>query len=129
MVWSRAAVVRGLAHWCSTATLPAYANDPKYKKYTQQVEKCLGSFDSVHEWADFISFLKNLLKVCTKLLYADLHDQGRVDFPSIHAVQGDSPQGDCSEATGAVLESRFAHRSSPKSFGRICTYTRCARGT
>jgi hypothetical protein len=41
----------------------AYANDPKYKKYTQQVEKCLSSFDSVHEWADFISFLKQLLKV------------------------------------------------------------------
>ncbi|GJE86225.1 Dopey, N-terminal-domain-containing protein [Phanerochaete sordida] len=41
---------------------PAYANDPKYKKYTQQVEKCLASFDSVHEWADFISFLKQLLK-------------------------------------------------------------------
>ncbi|KAJ3545543.1 hypothetical protein NM688_g5613 [Phlebia brevispora] len=41
---------------------PAYVNDPKYKKYTQQVEKCLSSFDSVHEWADFISFLKQLLK-------------------------------------------------------------------
>ncbi|THG95919.1 hypothetical protein EW026_g5825 [Hermanssonia centrifuga] len=41
---------------------PAYANDPKYKKYTQQVEKCLNSFDNVHEWADFISFLKQLLK-------------------------------------------------------------------
>ena len=43
---------------------PAYVNDPKYKKYTQQVEKCLSSFDSMHEWADFISFLKQLLKVC-----------------------------------------------------------------
>ncbi|EMD42316.1 hypothetical protein CERSUDRAFT_102665 [Gelatoporia subvermispora B] len=41
---------------------PAYASDPKYKKYTQQVDKCLASFDSVHEWADFISFLKQLLK-------------------------------------------------------------------
>ncbi|KAA1471434.1 hypothetical protein DENSPDRAFT_893964 [Dentipellis sp. KUC8613] len=39
-----------------------YASDPKYKKYTQQVEKCLSSFDNVHEWADFIAFLKNLLK-------------------------------------------------------------------
>lgn len=43
-------------------------NDPKYKKYTQQVEKCLSSFDSVHEWADFISFLKQLLKVRLSLL-------------------------------------------------------------
>ncbi|TFY63318.1 hypothetical protein EVJ58_g3324 [Rhodofomes roseus] len=44
------------------STPPAYASDPKYKKYTQQVERCLNSFDSVHEWADFISFLKQLLK-------------------------------------------------------------------
>jgi hypothetical protein len=41
-----------------------YASDPKYKKYTHQVEKCLSSFDNVQEWADFISFLKQLLKVC-----------------------------------------------------------------
>ncbi|KAF9786711.1 Dopey, N-terminal-domain-containing protein [Thelephora terrestris] len=39
-----------------------YASDPKFKKYTQQVEKCLSSFDNVQEWADFISFLKQLLK-------------------------------------------------------------------
>ncbi|KAI0348103.1 hypothetical protein BDW22DRAFT_1350250 [Trametopsis cervina] len=48
--------------WVSGNVPPAYANDPKFKKYTQQVEKCLSSFDSVHEWADFISFLKQLLK-------------------------------------------------------------------
>jgi hypothetical protein len=41
----------------------AFASDPKYKKYTQQVEKCLNSFDNVHEWADCIAFLKQLLKV------------------------------------------------------------------
>ncbi|KAH9948184.1 Dopey, N-terminal-domain-containing protein [Amylocystis lapponica] len=46
----------------AASTPPAYASDPKYKKYTQQVERCLSSFDSVHEWADFISFLKQLLK-------------------------------------------------------------------
>ncbi|KIY73422.1 hypothetical protein CYLTODRAFT_365976 [Cylindrobasidium torrendii FP15055 ss-10] len=40
----------------------AYAADPKYKKYTQQVDKCLNSFDNVHEWADCIAFLKLLLK-------------------------------------------------------------------
>ncbi|KAG6874376.1 hypothetical protein C0995_015112 [Termitomyces sp. Mi166 len=40
----------------------AFASDPKYKKFTQQVEKCLNSFDNVHEWADFIAFLKQLLK-------------------------------------------------------------------
>lgn len=40
-----------------------FSSDPKYKKYTQQVEKCLNSFDNVHEWADCIAFLKQLLKV------------------------------------------------------------------
>jgi hypothetical protein len=40
-----------------------YASDPKYKKYAQQVDRCLNSFDNVHEWADFIAFLKQLLKV------------------------------------------------------------------
>ncbi|KAG5643542.1 hypothetical protein DXG03_000683 [Asterophora parasitica] len=39
-----------------------FALDPKYKKFTQQVEKCLNSFDNVHEWADCIAFLKQLLK-------------------------------------------------------------------
>lgn len=38
-------------------------NDPKYKKYAQQVEKCLASFETMHEWPDFIAFLKQLLKV------------------------------------------------------------------
>ncbi|KAJ3774387.1 Dopey, N-terminal-domain-containing protein [Lentinula raphanica] len=44
------------------AAQQAFAPDPKYKKYTQQVEKCLNSFDNVHEWADCIAFLKQLLK-------------------------------------------------------------------
>ncbi|TFK56468.1 hypothetical protein OE88DRAFT_1715528 [Heliocybe sulcata] len=44
------------------AAQQTYAADPKFKKYTAQVEKCLNTFDSVHEWADFIAFLKQLLK-------------------------------------------------------------------
>ncbi|KAK0199079.1 Dopey, N-terminal-domain-containing protein [Armillaria mellea] len=44
------------------AAQQTYESDPKYKKYTQQVEKCLNSFDNVHEWADCIAFLKQLLK-------------------------------------------------------------------
>ncbi|KAF8313993.1 hypothetical protein DL93DRAFT_1101270 [Clavulina sp. PMI_390] len=40
----------------------AELNDPKYKKYALAVEKCLTTFDNVHEWADFISFLTKLLK-------------------------------------------------------------------
>ncbi|KAH8110602.1 Dopey, N-terminal-domain-containing protein [Phellopilus nigrolimitatus] len=37
-------------------------NDPKYRKYAQQVEKCLATFENMHEWPDFIAFLKQLLK-------------------------------------------------------------------
>ncbi|KAJ7204429.1 Dopey, N-terminal-domain-containing protein [Mycena pura] len=44
------------------AAQQAFAADPKYKKYTLQVERCLNSFDDVHEWADCIAFLKQLLK-------------------------------------------------------------------
>ncbi|KAF8510422.1 Dopey, N-terminal-domain-containing protein [Hysterangium stoloniferum] len=40
----------------------ALHGDPKFKKYTAQVEKCLQTFDNVHEWADFIAFLTKLLK-------------------------------------------------------------------
>jgi hypothetical protein len=67
-------------HWCGfrcfvfgwltcVATVhQTYASDPKYKKYTQQVEKCLNAFDNVHEWADCIAFLKQLLKVLSPAL-------------------------------------------------------------
>ncbi|WVQ73679.1 hypothetical protein IAR50_003259 [Cryptococcus sp. DSM 104548] len=44
------------------ATNSLLANDAKYKKFRQQVEKSLQSFESVNEWADFISFLSRLLK-------------------------------------------------------------------
>lgn len=50
-------------HRLPASLMQNYASDPKFKKYTQQVEKCLSSFDNVQEWADFISFLKQLLKV------------------------------------------------------------------
>ncbi|KAL0565856.1 hypothetical protein V5O48_016166, partial [Marasmius crinis-equi] len=46
----------------AAAAQQAFLSDPKYKKYAQQVEKCLNSFDNVHEWADCIAFLKQLLK-------------------------------------------------------------------
>ena len=52
------------------AAQQTFASDPKYKKYTQQVEKCLNSFENIHEWADCIAFLKQLLKV---LLHRPCH--------------------------------------------------------
>ncbi|GAA5963888.1 hypothetical protein JCM21900_003967 [Sporobolomyces salmonicolor] len=40
----------------------ALQSDPKYRKYSQAVDKTLQSFDQVNEWADFITFLAKLLK-------------------------------------------------------------------
>ncbi|KAG8763896.1 hypothetical protein FRC12_008365, partial [Ceratobasidium sp. 428] len=52
-----------LAQARDTLGIPeSLANDPKYKKYVSQVDKCLATFDNVHEWADFIAFLTKLLK-------------------------------------------------------------------
>lgn len=51
----------GLAQTVTSGT--ALGNDAKYKKYKNHVEKTLGSFESVAEWADFITFLAKLLKV------------------------------------------------------------------
>ncbi len=47
----------------AAATASLLANDAKYKKFAQQVDKSLQAFESVNEWADFISFLSRLLKV------------------------------------------------------------------
>lgn len=46
----------------STASEAEYANDPRYRKYVQLVEKNLQTFDAVNEWADIISFLGRLLR-------------------------------------------------------------------
>ncbi|KAJ1302793.1 hypothetical protein OPQ81_003100 [Rhizoctonia solani] len=52
-----------IVHARDTLAIPdILANDPKYKKYVAQVDKCLATFDNVHEWADFIAFLTKLLK-------------------------------------------------------------------
>lgn len=48
--------------FCPQST--ALQADPKYRKYSQLVDRTLQSFDNVNEWADFITFLAKLLKVC-----------------------------------------------------------------
>ena len=39
-------------------------NDSKYRSYINQVEKALKSFEYTSEWADLISALGKLNKVC-----------------------------------------------------------------
>ena len=40
----------------------ALADDPKFRKFQSNVDRSLATFDSVSEWADFISFLTRLQK-------------------------------------------------------------------
>ncbi|MCO5589740.1 hypothetical protein L7F22_043708 [Adiantum nelumboides] len=60
-LWRSSAARRAEKAWAvqSEKTLQS---DAKFKKYAIAVEKCLATFDSVSEWADFISFLARLLK-------------------------------------------------------------------
>jgi len=89
-----------------------YQSDPKFKKYTQQVERSLNSFDNVHEWADFIAFLKQLLKVkcihLTRLLWISLKKGLLPDIPVIYAIQGNSSQDSGGQTSSAMFESCFA---------------------
>lgn len=54
----------GIDAMVSFPWLVAYQSDPRFRKYVQLIEKNLNSFDAVNEWADIISFLGRLLKVC-----------------------------------------------------------------
>lgn len=65
-------------HCCNaTRSCPCtgLATDPKtrkeWAKFTQLVDRTLQSFESVSEWADFITFLGKLLKVRTALIAGD----------------------------------------------------------
>lgn len=61
-VWKSVAARRAEKAWAieSEKTLQS---DSRFKKYAAAVDKCLLTFESVSEWADFIAFLGRLLKV------------------------------------------------------------------
>jgi hypothetical protein len=60
------------------------ATDPKtrkdWAKFTQLVDRTLQSFESVSEWADFITFLGKLLKV------RPLHAQPSARYARLNAA-------------------------------------------
>ena len=60
-LWRSAAAKRAEKAWAIQSEKTLYA-DAKFKKYAALVERTLATFDSVSEWADFISFLSRLLK-------------------------------------------------------------------
>ena len=55
-------------------TSVALKSDPEYRRYAQSIERALSTFDSVAEWADFISFLSRLHKalVSTAVSYTEI---------------------------------------------------------
>lgn len=53
----------------------------------------------------------------------------RPDIPSVHAIQGDPPQGYCGETAVAVSQSRSADRSTPEGPGRVRAHMRGSGGT
>jgi len=77
-------------------------SDPKFKKYAAQVDKCLQTFDNVHEWADFIAFLAKLLKVGYVLFTARAALIMIIDIPILHAIQGDPSQVGGSQTARSV---------------------------
>lgn len=60
-LWKTSAAKRAEKSW-ALQTERALYSDAKFKKYLSLVERTLASFDSVSEWADFISFLARLHK-------------------------------------------------------------------
>ncbi len=60
-LWKTSAAKRAEKSW-ALQTERALYTDAKFKKYLALIERTLASFDSVSEWADFISFLARLHK-------------------------------------------------------------------
>lgn len=98
------------------------ANDPKYKRFKQQVDKALQSFENVNEWADFISFLSRLLKVRSRnwsLAKVMLTVPYSIDVAiTFTAVSRDTQEAYCLQEVGTMLESGATFRGSS-------TCTRC----
>ena len=90
----------------------------------------MSSFDNVHEWADFISFLKQLLKVRAQLFVLHCYDRACClpDVPIVPTVQGNTAQARCSEAIISMLKPCTAKRSTPEGTGRVHAHIRCSRG-
>ncbi|PWZ01195.1 hypothetical protein BCV70DRAFT_199555 [Testicularia cyperi] len=60
-LWRTSAAKRAEKAWAQQSEKALYS-DSKFKKYLALVDRTLLTFDSVSEWADFISFLGRLLK-------------------------------------------------------------------
>lgn len=87
----------------TAATQSLLASDAKYKKFASQVDRCLQSFESVNEWADFISFLSRLLKVRWRGATARGPKLTMVDASNTFStLQRDSSQADCRQASRSM---------------------------
>ena len=99
----------------------------------QQVEKCLNSFDNVHEWADCIAFLKQLLKVRLSV-QANKNELNRgpcfcsADISIVYAIQGNTAKVDRGETAISVFEPCLADGGSSARVGGVYPYSRGSWG-
>lgn len=119
-------IITDLWPMCAAAALAVLASDSKYRKYTQQVDKCLNTLESVQEWADFIAFLTKLLKVRSerRVVSVSQAHHAPLDISSQYSVQGSSAKAHRSKAVGSVPEPGSASRRAPARAGRLCLHPR-----
>jgi hypothetical protein len=98
------------------------ASDARYKKLALAVDKSLASFESVNEWADFISFLSRLLKVRLLELAPWARAEGLDIAIRFSTFRRNPSQAHCLETSSSMLESGTAIWSSPASARRLRLY-------
>lgn len=91
------------------------ASDARYKKLALAVDKSLASFESVNEWADFISFLSRLLKVRLLELARRTYTEDIDVAIRFSTFRRNPSQAHCLETPSSMLESGTAIWGSPAS--------------
>ena len=68
-------------------------HDPKFKRYASNIEKALVSWDSVEEWADYISFLGKLHKALKSYSYNTIPNSLQISNRLAQCLHPDLPSG------------------------------------
>lgn len=67
--------------------------DPNYRKYTANIDRALGLWDNVAEWADYISFLGKLLKALRSHSFPTIPHSALISTRLGQCLQSDLPSG------------------------------------
>lgn len=68
-------------------------HDPKFKRYASNIDKALTSWDSVEEWADYISFLGKLHKALKSYSYNTIPSSLQISNKLAQCLHPDLPSG------------------------------------